>query len=472
MGEPLAMSQWTDKETEHCHFQDKRIGDRFRQILDAVGSLPGESIPQVCQNWAATKAVYRFLSNERVNAQDILSGHFHETAKRITACKGPVLVLHDTSEFIYKRKDPKPIGSTRKIPSNERINGAFGLSRTACGCLLHASLAITPEGLPLGLTATHHWSRREFKNTTAMKKKINPTRVPISTKESQRWLNNISHTDEVIDCNPQKLIHVGDREADIYELFSLCSRLNTHFIIRVCVNRLADESTLSEEIALTRKRFSKRIEFDDAKGNRISTRLDVKVKKLLLHPPTYKSKEYDDLQVTVVSAVEEKEPTDRDRIRWTLITNLPVSKKADALNVLHWYKQRWKIEVYFKILKSGLGLELSKLRERKRLERWMAVCCLVAWRIQWLTMLARQSETFPESRVFAESECLILKRTGKLTETDVGLKIYLYTLAKLGGYLNRKTDPPPGAMVIWRGIRRLSELREGYEMAFDIDVGN
>lgn len=466
------MSEWSDKETQSCQFQDKRIGDRFRQILAAVGSLPGESIPQACQNWAETKAVYRFLSNERVNAQNILSGHFHETSKRITACEGPVLVLHDTCEFIFKRKDPKPIGSTRKLPSNERINGAFGLSRTACGCLLHASLAITPEGLPLGLTASHHWSRKEFKNTTAMKKKVNPTRVPISTKESQRWLDNISRTHEVTDCDAQKLVHVGDREADIYELFSLCAQLNTYFLVRVCVNRLADEGTLSEEIALSKKRFSKRIKFDDAKGNKVSTRLGVKVKKLLLHPPTYKTKEYDDLDVTVVSAVEEKKPADRERIRWTLITNLPVTTKADALNVLHWYKERWKIEVYFKVLKSGLGLESSKLRERKRLERWIALCCLVGWRIQWLTMLARESDTFPETRVFSKSECLILKRTAKLHDGAAGIKVYLYALAMLGGYLNRTKDPPPGIMVIWRGVRRLSELRQGYEMAFEKDMGN
>ena len=448
MWKPLAMSQWSDNEAEHCQFKDKRIGDRFRQILGAVSSLPGESIPQICQNWAETKAAYRFLSNERVEAQEILGGHFHETSKRVSASKGPVLVLHDTTEFSFKRKDPKPIGSTRKIPSNERIQGAFGVSRTACGCLLHASLAITPEGLPLGLTATHHWSRQEFKNTTAMKREVNPTRVPIAEKESRRWLDNISQTHEKMACAPQKLIHIGDREADIYELFSLCSQINTYFLIRVCVNRLAEESTLCEELAMSKRRFSKRIEFDDATGNRISTRLSVKVKKMLLHPPIGKSSEYDDLEVTVVSAVEDKMPTGRDRIRWTLITNLPVSKKADALNILDWYKQRWKIEVYFKVIKSGMGLESSKLRERKRLERWIALCCLVGWRIHWLTMLARQAEDFTETSVFAASECLILKRTGKLRDTQTGIKVYLYALARLGGYLNRKSDPPPGIIVI------------------------
>lgn len=87
-------------------------------------------------------------------------------------------------------------------------------------------------------------------------------------------------------------------------------------------------------------------------------------------------------------------------------------------------------------------------------------------------MLARESDTFPETRVFSKSEFLILKRTAKLHDEEVGIKIYLYALAMLGGYLNPATDPPPGIIVIWRGVRRLSELREGYEIAFQEDLGN
>jgi len=192
----------------------------------------------------------------------------------------------------------------------------------------------------------------------------------------------------------------------------------------------------------------------------------------VLHPPEYKSKYYDDLVVTVVSAVEEKKPTDRERIRWTLITNLPVSNKSQTLRVLEWYKQRWKIEIYFKVLKSGMKIESSKLRERKRLERWIAMCCIVAWRIQWMTMLARETESFPESRVFSATECLILERTGKINPSTRGIKTYLNALAQLGGYLSRKNDLPPGIIVIWRGIRRLNELTQGYELAINENVDN
>ncbi len=193
----------------------------------------------------------------------------------------------------------------------------------------------------------------------------------------------------------------------------------------------------------------------------------MKVKNLVRHPPTYKARDYEDLAVTVASAIEDSNPTDRERIRWTLVTNLPVSTKAEAFKVLHWYKQRWKIETWFKALKSGLGVESSKLRERKRLERLIAMCCIVAWRIQWLTMLAREADTFPESLVFEKSDCLILKKTGKLSLNDRGIKAYLNALAMLGGYLNRASDPPPGITIIWRGMRRLSELHQGYELALE-----
>jgi len=146
--------------------------------------------------------------------------------------------------------------------------------------------------------------------------------------------------------------------------------------------------------------------------------------------------------------------------------------ESDTLMVLDWYKQRWKIEVYFKVRKSGMGVEELKLRERQRLERWIALCCVVAWRIHWLTMLARESETFPETYVFTDTDCLILKRTGKLCDSATGIKEYLYALARLGGYLNRAADPQPGIIVMWRGIRELSKLRQGYELALGENVGN
>ena len=75
----------------------------------------GQSIPLVCQDRANTKAAYRFFSNERVNEADILAGHFQSTRDRVSAGDGPIFVLHDTTEFTYKRENPNAVGITKCV---------------------------------------------------------------------------------------------------------------------------------------------------------------------------------------------------------------------------------------------------------------------------------------------------------------------------------------------------------------------
>jgi hypothetical protein len=213
---------WVDREAADCEFKDERLGKRFRSLLAQLSSSPGDSIPLVCQDWANTKAVYRFFDNDRVSEVEILGGHFQATRDRAAATDGPILVMHDTTEFSYKREDIDAIGKTRI-----NIAGAYrdGMPRyiTACGILMHSSLAVTTEGLPLGLSAIKFWSREKFKGANALKKKINPTRVPIEEKESIRWLDNLKQSTKLLG-EAARCVHIGDRESDIYELFCTARR--------------------------------------------------------------------------------------------------------------------------------------------------------------------------------------------------------------------------------------------------------
>src|SRR5262249_45678077 len=95
-------SSWLDRELADCDFKDERLAKRFRSLIERLSSSPGESIPLVCQDWANTKAAYRFLDNDRVSEAEILAGHFHATRDRVASTDGPILVLHDTTEFTYK----------------------------------------------------------------------------------------------------------------------------------------------------------------------------------------------------------------------------------------------------------------------------------------------------------------------------------------------------------------------------------
>jgi len=117
-----------------------------------------------CQDWAATKAAYRFFSNDRVGDEQILSGHFAATRERFQATEGSVLVLHDTTEFSFRREKRQAIGATRRTCVGRGKDGRPRL-HTVCGMLLHSSLVVTPEGLPLGLAAVKFWTRRKFKPT-------------------------------------------------------------------------------------------------------------------------------------------------------------------------------------------------------------------------------------------------------------------------------------------------------------------
>src|SRR4051794_26006576 len=208
----------------------------------------GAPIPLACQDWASTKAAYRFLANEAVSEAEILAGHFHATRSRVTAADGLILVLQDTTEFSYQRARPERIGAITTAPSRREADGRLRM-HTVCGLLMHASLAVTTDGLPLGLAAIKFWTRARFKGTNALKRRVNPTRVPIEAKESIRWLENMRQATALLG-DPARLVHIGDCENDIDEFFCAAQAAGTHFLVRACVDRLAGDGrhTIADEM--------------------------------------------------------------------------------------------------------------------------------------------------------------------------------------------------------------------------------
>ena len=169
------MKSWINNELAGCEFKDVRLGKRFRNLIERMSKGIGNSIPLACQDWACTKAAYRFLSNSRINEEVLLGGHFQATRERFAATDGPILVLQDTTEFSYEREQPQLIGKTGLGISGRNTRGRLQ-TYTRCGILMHSSLVVTTEGLPLGLAAIKFWTRKKFKGCNALKKKINPTR--------------------------------------------------------------------------------------------------------------------------------------------------------------------------------------------------------------------------------------------------------------------------------------------------------
>lgn len=384
-----ASDAWIETELANSDFQDARHGKRLRKLLAQLAGQVGGSIPWVGQDWANTKAAYRFFSNPRVSEEQILGGHFQATRERIAAFDTLILMLHDTTEFTFRRNDVAPIGILHKSYLRKNKKGR-PTHYTVCGMLMHSSLAVTCEGLPLGLAAIKFWTRDEFKGCNALKKQINPTRVPIEAKESYRWLENVRQS-TALSPHPERYVHIGDRESDIYELFCVAQEVGTHFLVRTCVDRLASDGkrTIADEMKHVPVKGLHHFEVRNKRGERAEVVLEIRYARMVVRPPTGKQKNYPTLILTVIHAQERGEPQGRERIDWKLLTDLPVVSRRDAVEKLDWYAQRWKIETFHKILKSGCKAEKSRLRTAERLVNLVAVLCILSWRIFWLTMINR-----------------------------------------------------------------------------------
>src|SRR5262245_40631821 len=302
------MDAWVDRELGTGQFPDQRLKARLGKILGDLGRRIGGTLPAACQDWAATKAAYRFFSNPRVDEGVILAGHFAATRARFAATAGPILVLHDPTEFSLQRDTHESIGQLTLLKTR---HATF----TLCGLLMHSSLVLTPQGVPLGLAAVKFWTRKKFKGTNALRGKVNATRIPIEQKESVRWLENLTRSSTQLG-DPSRCVHVGDREADIFELFCSARNAETHFLVRTCVDRLAGGggATVARKMAREPVRGEHEVEVRDDRGQVSTARVHLRFCRMTVHPPVAKQKRYPSLTLTVIHAHEPGRPPGREPI--------------------------------------------------------------------------------------------------------------------------------------------------------------
>jgi len=215
-----------------------------------------------------------------------------------------------------------------------------------------------------------------------------------------------------------------------------------------------------------------RVEVRDDKGAPDTAVVELSYRSLRILPPVGKRKRYPALTLTVLHAREPEEPARRPRIDWKLLTDLPVPSNRAAVEKLRWYASRWKIEVFHKVLKSGCRAEEARLRTAERLVRLVAVLCILSWRVFWMTMIGRSAPDAEPGLALTDREMALLDGLvpdgGRRPRT---LAVYLTKVARLGGYLARGRDPPPGNTVMWRGMSRLTDIVLGSTVAAEL-VGN
>ena len=207
------------------------------------------------------------------------------------------------------------MGFTTKVSSGKDKAGRYRL-HTVCGLPMHSSMAVTTDGLPLGIAAVKFWNRKKFKGAASLKRKVNPTRVPIEGKESMRWLDNLRRSTELLG-EAARCVHIADREGDIRELFCLARELDTHFLIRRCVDRLAGDGShkVSDAMAEVKVRGLHRVVVRDDKGRPGIAQVEVTYRRMTVRPPIGKQKRYPTLVLTLLHAREPQEPAGRPPYR-------------------------------------------------------------------------------------------------------------------------------------------------------------
>ena len=451
-------------------FATVRLERRFKTLLAELSARLGSSMPFACQDWAATKAAYRFFANERIAEADILGGHFEATRARAQAAGGPLLVLHDTTEFSYQRQGIAGLGLLSQ-PWLGRGRGKKGAPRHFDGTWLFDACEPGADAR----RATLGFDCHQVLDAPAVQRLQRPQaqdqpHAGTGGRKGELSLAGESAAVESMARAARRLRAHRRSESDIYELFCAAREEGTHFLVRTCVDRLAEDGacTVVEAMESFAVRGTHRLHLKTKDGRPSEAVVEVRYRRLQVLPPVSKQRRYPPLNLTVIHAKEKGRPEGREAVDWKLLTDLPVRSLKAAVEKLGWYALRWKIEVFHKILKSGCKAEESLLRSVEKLVKLICVFCVVSWRIFWLTMLSRSDPQSSPGVALTEEECQILDHLVKPKQganaDQNTVSTYLTKVACLGGYLARRKDPPPGNKVMWRGICRLADLMLGAEL--------
>ena len=468
---------WASEEFANVDLGDKRLDTRLMCICDRFSESPESPINQACENWAEAKAAYRFFKNKNIEACEIMKAHRLKTAERAEKYK-TVLALQDTSYFVYtSHPETEGLGkmSIRKGKNIEKIYSN--------GLIMHACLAVTTEGLPIGLLDQQIFVR---KLRTEERRRLAAV-TPIEKKESYRWLQSLKNTKEII--GDTQIVTVCDREADLYDFFKLSDELESPVLVRANVNRAVNKPSRYAEksvirlwdhmnkqpeagtitVEIPQKRKTRHCKGRDS---RIVT-LTIKHGSFLFNPPSHnikhKIQKLPDIKMCAVYAFEANPPVGAEPVEWMLLTNLPVTDFTEAYEKVKWYCLRWRIEMYFKVLKSGFRVEECRLGHAERLTRYLTVMSVVAWRLFMITLIARTDPNISCTKLLADYEWKVLflkvNRNKTVPKKTPAIGEVVVWIARLGGFLARKGDGAPGTIALWRGWKRLADLTEGWSLA-------
>jgi hypothetical protein len=444
---------WAAQEFAEAELGDERRTRRLVELAEVLAQKPGASLPGACGSRARLKAAYRFFDNEAIEPQDILQSHVEATISRVARVP-VVLAVQDTTELNWTAH-----------PATQDLGPLGGPEQR--GLLVHTTLALTPERVPLGLLAQEVWAR----DPEAVGLRHTRKSRPIEEKESHKWLTSLAAVIEAHqDCPQSHFVSVGDREADVYDLFLVERPAGVDLLVRAAWDRRVEHpekylwaTVAAQPVVAT---LTVQVPRRDQQPARTAT-LTVRFGAVSLRPPIHRQAEkLPKVKVWAVYVVEEHPPAGLPPIEWLLLTTCAVYTVAEAVERVEWYGCRWGIEVWHKVLKSGCRIEARQLETAERLKRCLPLYSVIAWRILYATMLSRAVPEAPCTAVLEPEEWQALYCTLHHTPTPPAtpptLRQAVHWIARLGGFLERRGDGEPGVSVLWKGFQHLTDLTTMY----------
>ncbi|HYG35455.1 MAG TPA: IS4 family transposase [Clostridia bacterium] len=443
---------WALMEVGQTELGDERRTKRLVRVVSALAANPTCSMPEAFESWTDIKAAYRFFENDDVEPAAILGGHRLSTLRRMS--KYPVvLAIQDTTTVNFSG-----LKATKRLGS---IGAKRGLQKEdPQGFFVHSCLTATLEGVPLGLLAQKQWVRGGEESDSEEGENSGAGQTGRAAVESARWTEMVEAS--VMGLPPgTRVIHVADREADIYDVFAKVLELNQDALVRAKHNRhlaggagrLWDVLDAGEVVGS----ITVEVQRADNRPSRTAI-LQLRITSVRVPSPKWGKT----LTLSAVLAREIAPPEGVEPIEWRLLTTLAVISFEDACHCVGLYTKRWLIERFHYTLKSGCQVEELQLETAERLQRAVSVYSVVAWRLLYLTYRARVSPEVPCTGFLSESEWQALyckiHRTRVVPSQPPTLEAAILMIARMGGFLARKGDGKPGVQVIWKGYRRLQDL--------------
>ena len=443
----LNFQEWIEKQWPSTMFFDPRIHERTVFIAQACMRFPTGSIPERFESFGAVKGCYRFLNRKDMNHQKLHSGHYEFVRQKALESKGKVLLIQDGSELLYNsHKWTTGLGPTGDAYGN--------------GMLFHSCLAVNFEdnqAKVIGLSAQDAWVREEEDGKTDQKKNIQDS-------EAKVWQKMLERTGPVPKgCD---WITVGDRASDIFSFIEALKKLGYGCVLRIKHNRKiivnGKEKDLKQYMrslpAMAEKKRMARSTQDQ-----FSHEQTLKISwssAEMLNPKA--ENERKSVQGSYVRVWCETDPD----IEWILFTLSNVTTKEEAQEIVSIYEHRWIIEEYHKCLKTGCKIEEAQLRTADRLLNLFGILGVIATQLLQLRDISRIKPEAPAEEHTDPLNVEVIRRPYKLRGV-ITVKEFWRRVAKLGGFLGRKSDGDPGWQKIWKGWIRLQDMRDGMEMALE-----